>query len=190
MNIIEELINKIRLMVGRCVITACSYDSNDLKVDVELLAGEKRRKLDFLQQYGLISRPVGDVSGLALFVGGKRANGVVVACNAEEKKMKKELEPGEVCLLSPHGQQIFLKKDGSVSIVSGNGKIEMDGKLIVSEGVEIGGGLRVKESIAADGAVSSGLDVIAFKDKPNKVGLSTHIHLTPAGNSSPPTPGM
>ena len=178
MNIIEELINKMRLIVGRCVIIASGYDSNELKVDVELLAGEKRRKLDFLQQYGLISRPMGDVSGLALFVGGNRANGVVAACNGEESAMQKKLEPGEVCLLSPHGQQIYLKKDGSVSIVSGNGEIEVDGKLIVTEGIEAGG------------EVSSKMDVIAFKNKPNKVGLSTHIHVTPSGNSSPPTPGM
>ena len=178
MNIVEELINKMRLIVGRCVIAASDYCSNELKVDVELLAGEKRRKLDFLQQYGLISRPMGDVSGLALFVGGNRANGVVVACNGEESAMQKKLGPGEVCLLSPHGQQIYLKKDGSVSIVSGNGEIEVDGKLIVTEGIEAGG------------EVSSKMDVIAFKNKPNKVGLSTHVHVTPAGNSSPPTPGM
>jgi phage gp45-like len=178
MNIIDELIHKMRLIVGRCIIIASGYDSNDLKVDVELLAGEKRRKLDFLQQYGLISRPIGDVSGLALFVGGNRANGVVVACNGEEAAMQKKLEPGEVCLLSPCGQQIYLKKDGSVSIVSGNGEIKVDGKLIVTEGIEAGG------------EVSSKMDVIAFKNMPNKVGLSTHIHVTPAGNSSPPTPGI
>ena len=189
MNVLEELVQKVKLLVGRCVITASGYDADDLKVDAELLANEKRCKLEFLQQYGFISRPVGDVSGVALFVGGRRANGVVVACNGEEKVLRKKLEPGEVCMLSPHGQQIFLKNDGSVSIVSGNGVIEMDGKLVVSKGVDVGGGLRVKEGVAADGVVSSGLDVIAFKDKPNKVGLSTHIHLTPVGNSSPPTSG-
>lgn len=189
MNIISEIVEKLRVMIGRCVITASSYDSDELKVDVELLVGEKRRKLEFMQQYGLISRPMGDVSGVALFVGGKRSNGLVVACNGEEKKMQKRLEPGEVCLLSPHGQQIFLKKDGSVSIVSGNGKIEMDGKLHVTKGMDVDGGLHVADAIKAGGEISSGMDVIAFKDMPNKVGLSTHVHVTPAGNSSPPTPG-
>ena len=177
MNIIEEIINKIRLIVGLCSVKSTSYDSNELKADVELLPGERRRKLDFLQQYGLISRPVGDVSGLALFVGGNRANGVVVACNGEEKTMQKKLEPGEVCLLSPYGQHVFLKKDGSVSIVSGNGKIELDGKLHVTKGIE------------ADGEILSGGDVVAFDKLPNRVGLSTHIHVTPVGNSLPPTPG-
>lgn len=177
MNFIEEIINKIRLIVGLCSVKSTDYDSNELKADVELLPGERRRKLDFLQQYGLISRPVGDVSGLALFVGGNRANGVVVACNGEEKAMQKKLEPGEVCLISPYGQQVFFKKDGSVSIVSGNGEIELDGKLHVTEGIE------------ADGEILSGGDVTAFNKSPKRVGLSTHIHVTPSGNSSPPTPG-
>lgn len=177
MNILEDLVQKLRLIVGRCIITASNYDANELKVDVNLLAGEKRRALEFLQQYGFVSRPMGDVSGVALFVGGNRANGVVVACNGEEKAMQKKLEPGEVCVLSPYGQQIYLKKDGSVSIVSANGVVDVDGELHVTKGIK------------SDGGVTAAGDVVAFDMKPNMVNLSTHIHVTPAGNSSPPTPG-
>lgn len=181
-QMLENLMNRVRLMVGRCIIVATKYESGDLNVDVELTAGEKRRNLEFLQQYGLISRPVGDVSGLALFVGGNRANGVVVACNGDESAMKKKLEPGEVCLVSPHGQQVYLKKDGSIALVSGNGIVTVDGKLQVSQ------------DIVSGGAVQAKMDVVAFNGLPNRVGLSTHIHpiaVGPSGvgPSNPPTPG-
>ena len=162
---IQSLIERVRLIVGRCVIVASRYDSGANVADVELTAGEKRRGLDFVQQFGLVSRPKGEVSGVALFVGGNRANGVVVACNGEESALRKSLKEGEVCLVAPFGQQIFLKEDGSILFKSANGVVNVDGEMHVSE------------------------DVIVFDKKPNQVRVSTHIHGSGAGPTSPPKPG-
>ena len=162
---IQSLIERVRLIVGRCVIVASRYDSGAHVVDVELTAGEKRRGLDFVQQFGLVSRPNGEVSGVALFVGGNRANGVVVACNGEESALRKNLKEGEVCLVAPFGQQVFLKEDGSILLKSANGIVDVDGEMHVSE------------------------DVIVFDKKPNQVRVSTHIHGSGAGPTSPPKPG-
>lgn len=162
---IEALAAKIRLIVGRCVIFATRYESGQMNVDVEMGADEKRRDLDLLQQFGFISRPMGKVSGLALFVGGSRSNGAVVACNGEDSSMKMSLEKGEVCMLSPYGQKIYLKKDGSVLVQSGNGVIDFDGEIRATK------------------------EIHAWYGKPNAVKLSTHIHGTGTGPSSPPNPG-
>ena len=162
---IQSLIDRVRLIVGRCVIVASRYDAGAHVADVELTAGEKRRGLDFVQQFGLVSRPKGEVSGVALFVGGNRANGVVVACNGEESALRKSLKEGEVYLVAPFGQQIFLKEDGSILFKSANGVVNVDGEMRVSE------------------------DVIVFDKKPNQVRVSTHIHGSGAGPTSPPKPG-
>lgn len=161
----QKIIEKLRLVVGRCVIKAVRYGDDGPVADLELTAGEKRRGVAFLQQYGLISRPKGLVSGLALFVGGDRANGAVVACNGEESAMQKQLKEGEVCLLAPFGQQIYLKEDGSISLVSANGVIDADGELHVTK------------------------DVVSYYGTPAQVGLSTHQHGTALGNSTPSLPG-
>lgn len=165
MNMIQSLIERVRLIVGRCVIVASRYDSGNHVVDAELTAGEKRRGLDFVQQFGLVSRPKGKVSGVALFVGGNRANGVVVACNGEESALRKSLKEGEVCLVAPFGQQVFLKEDGSILLKSAKGIVNVDGEMHVTQ------------------------DVIVFDKKPNQVRVSTHIHGTGVGPSSPPQPG-
>lgn len=162
---IQSLIERVRLIVGRCVIVASRYDSGAHVADVELTAGEKRRGLDFVQQFGLVSRPKGEVSGVALFVGGNRANGVVVACNGEESELRKSLKEGEVCLVAPFGQQVFLKEDGSILFKSANGIVDVDGEMHVTK------------------------DLVVFDKMPNQVRISTHIHGTGVGPSSPPQPG-
>lgn len=162
---IQSLIERVRLIVGRCVIVASRYDSGAHVADVELTAGEKRRGLDFVQQFGLVSRPKGEVSGVALFVGGNRANGVVVACNGEESALRKSLKEGEVCLVAPFGQQVFLKDDGSILLKSANGIVDVDGEMHVTK------------------------DLVVFDKMPNQVRISTHIHGSGAGPTSPPKPG-
>ena len=45
--LLEPILAKIRLMVGRCVIIASKYSDGELLTDIELLAGEKRRGVEF-----------------------------------------------------------------------------------------------------------------------------------------------
>ena len=110
---IERLLNpikaRIRLMIGKCVVNACKGS----EVELSLLAGEVREDVDFYQQYGFSRRPVGNVSGVAVFIGGSRDYGALVACRGDDIKM--DLEEGEVAIHSPHGNSLVLKKDGSVA---------------------------------------------------------------------------
>ena len=105
-NLIEPIMAKLRLMVGRCVILASKYKDGELNADLELIAGEKRRGVEFMQQFGFSSRPKGNVEGVALFVGGSRDNGVVISTKGDFP----ELSEGEVMVHSPFGQKILLKK--------------------------------------------------------------------------------
>ena len=123
-------------MIARAVVTACEGKT----VKIGLLAGESREDVDFFQQYGFSSRPKGSVGAVALFVGGSRDNGVVVACRGEGDDMNIGLENGEVAMHSPFGQKILLKKDGSVNITNGNGAsivIASSGKVTVNDHLEV-----------------------------------------------------
>ena len=84
----DKIISRIKLIVGQCVIQACKYRDGEMVADVELLAGEKRRGIEVMQQFGFSSRPKGDVDGIALFVGGSRNNGVIIAMRGECPKLK------------------------------------------------------------------------------------------------------
>lgn len=160
-SLIESLMAKLRLMVGRCVISASRYKNGELLADIELVAGERRRNVEFLQQFGFSSRPNGEVEGVALFVGGSRDNGVVIATRGECPS----LEEGEVRVHSPFGSSITLKKDGSIELATNSNKFRFVG------------------DIEATGEVKAMCDS-AF------VTLTNHIHPTGVGPSSKPTPGQ
>lgn len=159
-SLIEPLAKRIALMVGRCVILASKYKDNELLADIELVAGEKRRGVEFLQQFGFSSRPKGDVEGIALFVGGSRDNGVVISTRGECP----DLEEGEVRVHSPFGTSMTLKKDGSIEFVTKSNKFRFVGD------VEATGDFKAK----CDGAF---------------VTLTKHIHGTGVGPSTTAQPG-
>ena len=159
--LLDPILVKIRLMVGRCVILASKYKDGELLADIELVAGEKRRGVEFLQQFGFSSRPKGDVEGIALFVGGSRDNGVVISTRGECPDLKE----GEVRVHSPFGSSITLKDDGTVELVTNSKKFRFVG------------------DIEATGDVKAMCDA-AF------VTLAGHIHPTGVGPSSKPTPGQ
>lgn len=159
--LLDPILAKIRLMVGRCVILASKYKDGELLADIELVAGEKRRGVEFLQQFGFSSRPKGDVEGIALFVGGSRDNGVVISTRGECPDLKE----GEVRVHSPFGSSITLKDDGTVELVTNSKKFRFVGDIEVT------------------GDVKAMCDA-AF------VTLAGHIHPTGVGPSSKPTPGQ
>lgn len=159
--LLDPILAKIRLMVGRCVILASKYKDGELLADIELVAGEKRRGVEFLQQFGFSSRPKGDVEGIALFVGGSRDNGVVISTRGECPDLKE----GEVRVHSPFGSSITLKDDGTVELVTNSKKFRFVG------------------DIEATGDVKAMCNA-AF------VTLAGHIHPTGVGPSSKPTPGQ
>lgn len=160
-SLFEPLAKRIALMVGRCAILASKYKDGELLTDIELVAGEKRRGVEFLQQFGFSSRPKGDVEGVALFVGGSRDNGVVIATRGECP----DLEEGEVRVHSPFGSSITLKKDGSVELATKSNKFRFVG------------------DIEATGDVKAMCDG-AF------VTLTKHIHGTGVGPSTQAQPGQ
>ena len=160
-SLIEPLMAKLRLMVGRCVISASRYKNGELLADIELVAGERRRNVEFLQQFGFSSRPKGDVEGVALFIGGSRDNGVVISTRGECPDLKE----GEVRVHSPFGSSITLKNDGSIELTTDSNKFRFVG------------------DIEATGEVKAMCDS-AF------VTLTNHIHPTGVGPSSKPTPGQ
>ena len=135
-GVIESIKSRICLMVGRCAVVATKFADKELSADIELTAREKRRGVEYMQQFGFSSRPKGDVERVALFIGGSRDYGVVVATRGDFPDLKE----GEVMMHSPYGQKVLLKNDGSVNITNKNG-----GSIVMASGgkVTVNGHLEV-----------------------------------------------
>lgn len=172
MDFLEPLLARLRLIVGRCVITATKYKDGEMLSDIGLVADEKRRNVELMQQYGFSSRPKGNVDGVAIFVGGSRENGVVIATRGECP----ELKPGEVMVHSPFGSSIKLKEDGSVELVTDSKKFRFVGDI------------ETTGKVTVDGKIEAGGEITAMKNTTH-ISLSTHMHATAApGSPVSPTP--
>jgi len=170
-EMLEPIRARIRLLIGRAVIAASKNSDGKIMLDLELLAGEKRRGIELMQQFAFSSRPKGDVSAVALFMGGSRDNGIVIASRGDSPEMNDyKLEEGEAIMHSPFGQKILFKNDGNIEIKAAAGK-----KILMKSEVEISENLIVQKEVTS---MKTGL-----------VTLSGHNHDSGAGNTTPPIPG-
>ncbi len=184
-RLINELKKAVRLMVGKCIIEAASKASDGVNADIMLLGNERHYGLRLMQHYGFASVPNADSEGVALFVGGARDNGVVIASQCDASKIP-ALEKGEVALFSEFGQSVILKKDGSVSVTPASGKdIVFNGRVISTADIVAEGGLKSVGEVAANVQKTGNnyVDVPAVT-----VHLSQHKHniTSPGSPSGPP----
>lgn len=112
-RMMAPLARRMRLMVGRAVVTAIQDGGNVQTAQVKLLDGEVRDGVEVLLQYGLHSLPPGQREGIYLSVGGDRDHGVLI--NIADRQFRLVgLAPGEVALADDLGQKVHLTRDGIV----------------------------------------------------------------------------
>lgn len=116
------------------------------------------------------------MDGIALFIGGSRENGVVVATHSD---FPEKLEEGEVAVHSPYGQYIWLKKDGSIVAKPTNGK-----SFLVEGALDVRGHVFATDEVAAKCVDAAGTFVNAAA-----YNLSTHKHGSAMGPTTPPISG-
>lgn len=106
----EDLKNRLRLLVGRCLIKRVNNDGPIQTVQGQLLADETQDDMEHLQQYGYASHPLPDAEAVVVFMGGNRDHGVVIATG--DRRYGVKLVAGEVALYDDLGHVIHLKRDG------------------------------------------------------------------------------
>ena len=172
MQMIDQLRNRIRLLVGRAIIGAVhsAGSDNGLSIDVSLAGGEQHTDVPLMQHYGLSAKPRKDAEAVIIFLGGARDNGIAIATQGKTSSLP-SLNDGEVALYSEFGQTIILKKDGSVSVTPKSGKgISLNSDVVIS------GDLSVSKGISASDDVTAGT-----------ISLKMHTHVVPgvtSGSSS------
>lgn len=94
-------------------------------LQIELLQGELREKVEHFEPYGFTSTPLldGEVESIGLFFNSDRSHGAVIVAS-DRRYRPTDLKPGEVCIFDNLGRRVFLSKD----------KILIDG---VSSNIEI-----------------------------------------------------
>lgn len=188
--LLRPISRRIALLAGRGVVRL-SDDSGSLQtLQADLLKGETRSGLERFGQFGWTSRPPEGSELVALFFGGVRDHGVVVAVE-DRSSRPTDLAEGESCAYNAHGVRILLKEDGSIEITA-NGGVKMTAATL-----ELSGDLKVDGKIEAGGKISSDASIEAAAQISDALGSMTevrdlynaHTHLgVQSGSSATATP--
>ncbi|MDH4319867.1 MAG: phage baseplate assembly protein V [Desulfobulbaceae bacterium] len=111
-KLMAPLQRRVMMMVGRCVIALVDDSPKEQGVQIKLL-GDEVRTCERYQEYGFTSVPKGQAEGIAVFIGGNREHGIVIATGDRRYRLK-GLEAGEVALYDDQGQAIHLKRDKTI----------------------------------------------------------------------------
>ncbi|MEW6612712.1 MAG: phage baseplate assembly protein V [Pseudomonadota bacterium] len=114
----EDMRGKVRLMVGRAILAAISDAGAIQTAQAQLLADETHDDMERIQEYGFTSVPLPGAEGVAVFVGGNRDHGLIIATD-DRRCRKKDLQGGEVALYTDEGDCIVLNRGRVVRIVAG-----------------------------------------------------------------------
>jgi len=149
---LEPLRERIRTMIGRCVLAAVN-DSGELQVAQVTLNERTLDDVERFGEWGLISVPPVGADGVLVFLGESASHGVLVGVESPAHRPRGG-EPGESGLHTTDGTTtIRVKPDGTVT-VRGAGKVRLDS----DDDVEVVSATKVRDEapeLEAEGSVSA-----------------------------------
>ena len=122
---INEIRRRIKMLVGRCVITALHQDN----YQIELLAGETRDDIELFQHFGFSSIPPVGSEGITLSQNGVRENAVIIATKGEKKI---ELKEGESAVFNNGSAVVKLLADDTIEVTGSKIQLNGDNKQLVT----------------------------------------------------------
>ena len=130
-KITDPIKQRIMNAVGRCVLSVIDDSKKVQELQIKLLAGEVRDKVERFQNYGFTSVPLEGAEGVAVFVSGNREHGLVIAVDDRRYRLK-GLEAGEVAIYTDEGDYIKLKRDNKIDISTKELKIDAETKVDIT----------------------------------------------------------
>lgn len=189
----KPLRDKIALSIARAVINLVNDVTPLQGAQISLLADETRDHMTRMQEYGFTSVPHSGCLAIAVFAGGDRSNGAVIATDDPRYRMK-NLQSGEVAIYTDEGDYVHLRRGRVVEIstkklvVNASDRVEINAPLTLFAGRwQQTGELSNEASTMIGGFRNVGGQVIS-----NNVTLETHTHrgVQPgSGNTGQPNAG-
>lgn len=190
-NMMRPLRQRIMMAIARGILEG-SDDSKGIQiVKVSLMKDEVREGLERVQNFGFTSRPPDNSELVAVFVGGNREHGFVIACDDRATRFK-NLAKGESAIYTDDGTLIHLKKGGEVLVKAATkvtidipnmqlkGDLKVDGKLEVGSTIDATGNVTSSANV-----VGGGTSLLAVKTAYNG---HTHVSAAPGVPTAPAVP--
>lgn len=159
LDAIGRLYRRLLMVFGRALINAVNDGGGLQLMQIQLGKDEIRDGTPRFAEYGFTSNPKPGARAIAVFMGGDRSNGAVVATD-DPRYRPTGLKSGEVVIYDDLGQKVYLTRTGIV----------IDAPL----------GLAILGNLVVTGAITASEEVKAF----NVHTVSAHTHPDPQGGST------
>ena len=113
----DRLFRRVQMLVGRGTISAVDDSGPVQYVQLRMNPGETGDRRPRLAEYGFACYPHPGCNGVAVFIGGNRSDGIVIATG--DQRYRLHLTEGEVAIHDDQGQKVHLTRAGIV--VDGGG---------------------------------------------------------------------
>lgn len=143
--------------LGRGRLTRIDDSGPVQLVQMQLSQSATRDATPRLCDYGFQSNPPEGSDAIAVFLGGERSNGVVIACGSQQYRVR-NLAPGEVCISDNRGQSVYLSAAG-ITISSGVLPMRITNTPEITNDSPL---THCTGDIVCDGAIRAAGDIIRF----------------------------
>lgn len=113
----NPLLSRLANLVARVVLRRVDDSKKMQLVQLSALAGETRADVERVQQYGFTSVPLEGAEGVAVFVGGYREHGFVVATDDRRHRLS-GLQAGEVAIYTDQGDKVVIERGGTIRVTA------------------------------------------------------------------------
>lgn len=185
-SMLRPLSRQISGMVTRGVVALVNSSLKMQSLQLQLLADEAKDNIEHFEPYGFTANPKAGAESLAIFLGGDRSHGVVIAC-ADRRYRLKGLDSGEVAIYDDQGQSIVLKRGKIMEIntdalvINAATKVQINSPQVLTSGLVKADG-DITDLAATDGKSMSHMRAV-YEDH-------DHREYDAHGNTSKPNQGM
>lgn len=123
---------RVMLMIGRAVVNLINDGAKLQALQVSLLEGEVRDRVERFQEYGFTSHPHPGAEAVSASVMGNRDHCVVIAVDDRRYRLQ-GLEQGEVAIYTDEGDQIVIKRGGTI-LVKAATKVRIESPMLECTG--------------------------------------------------------
>lgn len=199
----RQLYNRIGNMLARGVVRTVNAAGKMQILQLGMLAGETKDRLEHVEPYGFTSHPKSGAEAVAVFLDGDRGHGLVLVV-ADRRFRLAGLAAGEMAIHDDQGQKVHLTRTGIVvdggglpiiiqnapTVTADTPEMICTGNLTVQQHLTYQGGMT--GSGGAGAAITGGLQLTggAVSHNGKNIG-STHTHggiAAGAANTAGPNP--
>ena len=150
MKVLEAVQGRLRLMIGRAIVSLVDDARKLQELQVDLLDEEQQDAVEHFQDYGFAMHPHPEAEAIVACAGGLRSHSIVIAV-ADRRYRLKNLKQGEVALYDDLGNLVKLGRTKLEVISKGDTSVTTTGKTDVTSQGDITVTTQGKATITASG---------------------------------------